>query len=70
MGGTPQNLNVCWESNEFPNHRRNVGFLSSSWDALFRFVDAAMRYVTEINERCGSKLSLEPQRAGDIFVMG
>ena len=70
MGGTPQNLNVCWESNEFPNHRRNVGFLSSSWDALFRFVDAAMRYVTEINERCGSKLSLEPQRTGDIFVMG
>ena len=70
MGGTPQNLNVCWESNEFPNHRRNVGFLSSSWDALFRFVDAAMRYVTELNEKCGSKLSLKPQRTGDIFVMG
>lgn len=69
-GGTPQNLNVCWESNEFPNHRRNVGFLSSSWDALFRFVDAAMRYVTELNEKCGSKLSLKPQRTGDIFVMG
>ena len=51
--GVPKDLNVRWDNNELSKSwKKKWRFPSSSRDAALRFVDAAMRYVTELNEKC------------------